>query len=149
MDQVKKNAIKTFFEIVQKLKDEEIIRSSKYSGDIAEYICQELYSLTLSPSQREVGYDGKDENEIRYQIKLNNSTQKTNQEVGDPTSYDNLLLVVTSDSLLFDSRYETAFILIYNIPSSQLNGIWLAKSVLHSFQPDKMLDRNLNAHIIE
>lgn len=149
MDQVKKDAIKTFFDTVQKLKDEGIIRSSKYSGDIAEYICQELYSLTLSTSQREIGFDARDKNNIRYQIKLNNSTQKTNQDIGNITTYDNLLLLVASDSLLFDSRYETAFILIYNIPASQLRGIWLAKSVLHSFQPDIILDRNLNPHTIE
>ena len=144
MDQVKKDAIKTFFDTVQKLKDEEIIRSSKYSGDIAEYICRELYSLTLSASQREIGFDAVDANNIRYQIKLNNSTKNNNQTIGDTTAYNNLLLLVTRDSLLFDSRYENAFILIYNIPASSLSGVFIAKTFLRSIAPDKMLDNNLN-----
>jgi hypothetical protein len=144
MDQVKKDTIKIFFEAVEKLKDEHIIRSSKYSGDIAEYICQELYFLTLSASQREEGFDAIDANNIRYQIKLNNSPKNNNQTIGDTMAYHNLLLVVTRDSLLFDGRYENAFMLIYNIPSSSLSGIFIAKTFLRSITPDKMLDRNLN-----
>jgi len=144
MDQVKKDAIRIFFDTVQKLKDEEIIRSSKYSGDIAEYICAELYGLTLSTSQREIGFDAIDADNIRYQIKLNNSSKNNNQTIGDTTAYDNLLLVVTSDSLLFDSRYENAFMLIYNIHSSRLSGVFIAKTFLRAIAPDKILDRNLN-----
>jgi hypothetical protein len=144
MEQIKKDSIRMFFETVERLKDEEIIRSTKYLGDIAEYICQELYALTLSSSQREIGFDASDIDGNTYQIKINNSSEKTNQDIGDISVYNNLLLIVTSNSLLFDSTYPNAFMLIYNIPSNTLTGNAVAKTILRGLRPDKMLDRNLN-----
>jgi hypothetical protein len=144
MNQAKKDSIRIFFETVQNLKDEKIIRSSKYSGDIGEYICQELYGLNLSVNQREVGYDALDSNNTKYQIKVNNSVQKTNQDIGNISSYDRLLLLVTNESRMFDKRYENAFMLIYNIPVHELSGNYIAKSALRFIRPDKFLDRELN-----
>jgi hypothetical protein len=68
--------LKQFFSSTDDLIDKGIIRSSKYTADIAEYLCQEIYELTLCKNQRELGYDGKDKDDKTYQIKINNSKQK-------------------------------------------------------------------------
>lgn len=144
MEKIKKDSIRKFFETVETLKNEDIIRSSKYLGDIAEYICQELYTLQLNLNQRETGYDATDDIGNTYQIKINNSSEKTNQDIGDPSVYTNLLLIITNNSKLFDTRYENVFMLIYNIPSNTLNGNYISKTKLSEIQPDRILNEKLD-----
>lgn len=42
--------IENFFKATKVLKDEKVIRSDRYLGDIGEYICQVLYGLELNES---------------------------------------------------------------------------------------------------
>lgn len=140
-----KDTLKLFFEIVENLKTFEIIRSSKYLGDIAEHICEKFYPIELSKNQKEKGFDAIDKNNGKiYQIKINNSAQKTNQIVGNKSSYNILLLLVTKNSLLFNSSDKNVFIAIYNIPSKSITGNYIAKTFLNKLSPDKLLDSNFD-----
>lgn len=140
-----KNSIRTFFNSVSILSDNQIIRSSKYSADIAEFICSKFYDLELCTNQREIGYDAIDIDKRKVQIKINNSSKKTNQSIGDKTQYDDLYLLITSNSLLFNSTFNQAFVLLYKIPSSSILGSkYIAKTFIKTLIPDLMLDRNFD-----
>ncbi|MDH2208674.1 hypothetical protein N5J53_16820 [Empedobacter sp. GD03644] len=132
-----------FFQATKELQEHKIIRSSKYTGDIAEYLCKEIYGLTLCESQREIGYDAiKDE--LKYQIKINNSSQKTNQEIGNPEKYDVLLLLITSESKLFNSEYSPYFITLYKIESKDLfDEKYIAKTKLSTLKPEILITEDL------
>lgn len=141
-----KLSLKEFFQAVSKLSNNEIIRSSKYSADIAEYICSKYYNLKLCDNQREVDYDATDVNNNKIQIKINNSRKKTNQDIGNKHGYDYLFLLITSDSLLFNKKYETAFITLYKIQSSKISSNkYIAKTFINSLKPDLLLNAEFEA----
>lgn len=141
-----KDSLRAFFTSVSALSDNKIIRSSKYLADIAEFICSEFYGLKLCDSQRQVGYDALGDNKRRIQIKINNSSKMTNQSIGDKTKYDYLYLLVTSNSLLFNKKFKSAFILLYKIPASSIpNEKYIAKALLHKISPDLILDSNFES----
>ena len=137
--------LKQFFSSTDNLIDKRIIRSSKYTADIAEYLCQEIYDLTLCESQREPGYDGKDKSNKTYQIKINNSKQKTNQEIGNPNLYDFFVLLITSNSRLFNDRLKDTFIAIYKIKSETLAGRkYIAKKEINKIKPEYIIDNQFD-----
>lgn len=136
LDQNIKTGLINFFSSTNILIEEKIIRSSKYSADIAEYLCAKLFGLTLCDNQREVGYDALDLNGNKIQIKINNSAKKTNQDIGNKAAYDYLYLVITSNSLMYNSVYNTAFFLFYIIPSGNLPvEKYIAKNFIKSLKP--------------
>lgn len=144
LDDNVKVSLKSFFDSVTTLANNSIIRSSKYSADIAEFICSKFYSLQLCKNQRQVGYDAMD-NGNRIQIKINNSNTKTNQTIGDKTKYDYLYLLITSNSLLFNKTYNPAFILIYKIKASSIpDAKYIAKTFIQNLTPSLQLDANFN-----
>ncbi len=143
IDPVSQKLIKTFFRSVNNLESKKVIRSSKYLGDIGEFICSRIFHLTLNIDQRAVGHDAVDENQQKVQIKINNSSQKTNQDIGDPNTYDYLLLVITNNSKMFDLKYYGYFMLVYKINCHDLEGKYIAKNFLKSLLPIKILDNNL------
>ncbi|SFU78442.1 hypothetical protein SAMN05216480_1279 [Pustulibacterium marinum] len=135
MDDLIRESLKNFFASTKVLMEQNVIRSSKYTADIAEYIIQEIYGLELCKSQREPGYDGT-LNQKKYQIKINNSSQKTNQDVGDPELYDYFILIITSNSLLFDKKYTGYFMAIYEFEKKILEGKkYIAKTTIHQNKP--------------
>jgi len=146
MTEKDKSLIKQFFELTTELRNEKIINSSRYLGDIAEYICEKRYSLKLCDSKREIGHDAVDSEtgKIKYQIKINNSTEKTNQDIGNKEHYDYLLLLITSDSKLYSSNIKHK-IALYKIAKEDLpKGKYIAKSFISKFEPELYLDENLN-----
>lgn len=141
MDQNIKNSLISFFSSTDVLIEQRIIRSSKYSADIAEYLCAKLFDLKLCESQREVGYDAFDVQGNKVQIKINNSTRKTNQDIGSKAAYDYLYLVVTANSLMFNSQFRDAFMLIYIIPSKEIAGErYIAKGFIKNLTPTLLLN---------
>lgn len=133
-----------FFETVEELKKNKIIRSSKYTADIAEYICSILFNLKLCPNQREVGYDALDLEGNEVQIKINNSSEKTNQEIGNKIKYKYLILVITLNSKMYNKNYFPANFLIYKINSLDLNSDkYIAKNFIKSLIPDFKLSNKL------
>lgn len=141
LDNYVKTSLYNFFSSTIVLMDENIIRSSKYSADIAEYLCAKLFDLKLCRSQREVGYDAFDLKGNRVQIKINNSTKKTNQDIGNKAAYDYLYLVVTANSLMFNSQFRDAFMLFYIIPSEEIAGErYIAKGFIKNLTPALVLN---------
>ena len=139
-----KTQLKNFFHSTSQLKQNEIIRSSNYTGDIAEYLCKEIYELDLCKSQREECYDAT-KNDLLYQIKINNSSQKTNQIIGNPNKYDFLLLLITAESKLFNPIYNEYFMAIYRINSDELkNKSSFAKNWIDTLTPEYLVTNNFD-----
>jgi hypothetical protein len=137
IDEKAKTLIKKFFDITKKLSENRIIRSSKYLGDIGEYLAADIYQIDLDGNQKNRDFDGIDKEGKKCQIKINNSKKSTNKEIGNPEYYDYLVLLVTKDSYLYDNKYSDYFICVYRIESKRLKGKkYLAKELLHSYDPE-------------
>ena len=122
------------------LINNKIIRSSKYTADIAEYLSKEIYNLKLCDNQREFGFDAQDSFGKKYQIKINNSSKKTNQSVGDTNQYDFLLLLITRNSRLFNVKYINSFITIYRIPKELIDEKkYIAKTIIFELTPEFLI----------
>ncbi len=52
------SAIEQFFAVADRLKSLSVVRSDKYLGDIAEFICKDQFGIELASSGRQPGYDG-------------------------------------------------------------------------------------------
>lgn len=133
--------ISEFFAATAKLMDNAIVRSDKILGDIGEWICVKHYGLILESSGRHPGYDGKI-GQSRVQVKVHNSPEGTNLSVGDPSKYDELVIVVGPRSRLRVSTNASAFH-VYRFTSSEVSslmrrnsGFYCAKGVLKKASPD-------------
>lgn len=92
-------AIVSFFSAVERLQSLEVIRSSRYLGDIGEFLCHATDGTVLVPQLRNPGFDGMS-GDARVQIKFNNSPTGNNIDVGDPSGYDILVIIVGPQSKL-------------------------------------------------
>jgi hypothetical protein len=146
LDDNVKTTIRAFYDSVLNLTEHKIIRSSKYSADIAEFLCSKFFNLTLCVNQRQIGFDAVDKNKKKIQIKINNSTRQTNQPIGDKSKYDFLMLVVTSNSLLFNEKYKGAFLVVYKIPVSKIKSenTYITKTFISTLLPELKLDEHFN-----
>lgn len=100
MNENQKQAIKNFFKSTKILKELNVIRSSTYTGDIAEFVCAEKLNITLSESQRQSGLDGTDSTGREVQIKyhggeVRNNIIMTSYSKGD---FDDLVVVLAPNS---------------------------------------------------
>jgi hypothetical protein len=111
-------SIANFFDAVSELRRLGVIRSDKYLGDLAEYICSHFFDIELAASGRQPGYDGI-ANNARFQIKYHGSSTRTNIDLGDPTQYDTLLVVLGPASMLRAPAYTDDF-LVYRMPSESV-----------------------------
>lgn len=143
LDTETQSLLKSFFKSTDELIEKKIIRSSKYTADVAEYLSEKIYNLKLCDNQREIGFDGEDEQKNKYQIKINNSSQKTNQEIGNIEHYNYLILMITSNSLLFDKRFDEFFITVYKIDRKNLaNRKYIAKTYLQEIEPEYIISND-------
>ena len=55
MTEKDKSLIKQFFELTTELRNEKIINSSRYLGDIAEYICKKKIFARIMQKQKRKG----------------------------------------------------------------------------------------------
>lgn len=137
--------LKSFFHSTDELIKQKIIRSSKYTADVAEYLSERIYNLELCTNQREVGFDGTDKEGNKYQIKINNSSQKTNQDIGNIEHYRYLILMLTSNSRLFDKKFDEHFITVYKIDKQFLKGRkYIAKTYIQSIQPEYLISHEFD-----
>ena len=107
------SAINKFFAAVEQLKSLKVIRSDKYLGDIAEFICSDRFGLKLSTDLRQTGYDGHIQGK-RVQIKFAGGSSTT-VACGDPKQYDELLILLGPKSVLRNDSKRKGFI-AYRIP---------------------------------
>lgn len=126
MEESRIAAISAFFNAASALRDIGVIRSDKYLGDIAEYICQHFYNIELAVSGRQPGYDGINHSG-RVQVKYHGSLTRTNIDLGNPDEYDTLLVVLGPNSLLRQSKYTDDF-LIYQMSSETARNHFNTKS---------------------
>jgi len=100
MTEIQKQAIKLFFNILQLLKKTNIVRSDVIFGDIGEFLCTKIFTgLTLVPSKTNPNVDAHFRNGKRVQIKFSNSSDAKNIDLGNPNEYDELIVVLGSNSV--------------------------------------------------
>lgn len=120
MNILQKNAITAFACAVEELKDAGVIRSHRYLGDIAEFLCADAYGVDLEKNLRMVGHDGMRE-KLRVQIKYGGG-EKTNIDLGAPESYDEIYVVLGKASKIRDFPDNSDF-LIYVMSSEEVKSI--------------------------
>lgn len=142
-----KQAISDFFEAVAKLKQLGVFRSDKYLGDLGEYISQYFFNVELCESGRQPGHDGIDADGF-VQVKYHGSTTRTNVDLGNPDSYQNILVVLGPESLLRNKNYSQDF-LVYRMSENDVrsyrnsNNTYSCGKEPFNRDPDKYM--NLNA----
>ncbi|USA52660.1 hypothetical protein NDN13_14490 [Acinetobacter sp. C32I] len=136
--------IQEFFNCTSKLLKAGIVRSDKILGDIGERLCVEKYGLVLETSGRHPGYDGKI-GTSRVQVKVHNSPEGTNLNVGDPDKYDELIVILGPRSRLRVSDVNATFH-TYRFPSDvvkhlmkRASGYYCGKRILQDSQLDIIL----------
>lgn len=115
-----KSAIIKFSSAVEELRDAGVVRSHRYLGDLAEFLCADALDITLSDNLREVGHDG-----IRYGVKVQvkyGGGKKTNIDLGDPTSYEEIYIVLGKESVV-RSRGQKGDFLVYKLTSAEVKGM--------------------------
>jgi len=115
-------AISNFFVAVDRLEQLDVIRSSRFLGDIGEFLCQAAFGIELASQLRQTGHDGMDGDE-RVQIKFNNSTAGNNINVGKPASYDALIVVIGPQSKLREPNHKANEFRLYRFASSEVE-LW-------------------------
>ena len=98
MTDIKKQAIDNYFIAIEILKSEGVIRSDSVFGDIGEYLCTLVFTgLALVKDKTNEGYDAED-GEKKIQIKFSNSKDTKNIDLGEPSKYDSLIVVLGKQS---------------------------------------------------
>lgn len=113
------SALAAFFEAVDRLEKVGIIRSSRFLGDIGEFLCADAFGTVLAEQLRLPGHDGVHD-EKRVQIKFNNSPTGNNINVGNPDNYDELVVVIGPRSKLRESQHEPGEFRFYRFSSTEV-----------------------------
>lgn len=132
-------AIHNFFKAVEKLQELGIVRSSKYLGDIGEFLASRSFSLKLTESQRQKHIDAQKKGK-KYQIKFHNAQVGTNINIGDPTKYDFLIIVIGPKSKIREDDHNESEFRIYLFKKKEImkwsnksnKGIYVAKTKLEN-----------------
>ncbi|WP_442636557.1 hypothetical protein [Rossellomorea marisflavi] len=102
-----KGLLREFFEVVNKMKSANIIRSDRFLGDIGEFIISKELNVKLESNLRNEGFDAtlKDK---KYEIKYANGS-KTNVSVSAEADYEYLVVLVGGDSKLSKNKVSGTF----------------------------------------
>lgn len=79
---------------------EKIVSNRNGIGSIGEYIAQKIYNFQLNTNKRERGYDGTI-GETKVEVKVHDSEKRTNIQIKKNHKFDDLIVVVGSNSKLF------------------------------------------------
>ena len=119
MTPAQESAIASFFAAVDHLERLKVIRSSRFLGDIGEFLCHTAFGIELASQLRQTGHDAMDGDE-RVQIKFNNSTAGNNIDVGKPATYDALVIVIGPRSKLREPNHKANEFRLYRFASSEV-----------------------------
>ncbi|MBF0387987.1 MAG: hypothetical protein HQL20_09075 [Candidatus Omnitrophica bacterium] len=98
-------AIISFFQAVAELQKTGVSRSSRYLGDIGEFLCSQAFAgFELTPHLREPGHDAV-LGDKTVQVKFHNSPTRNNIDVGNPEKYDLLFVVIGPESRLKEASH--------------------------------------------
>jgi len=136
MDKRQCDALTNFASAIKELKDSGVIRSHRYLGDIAEFLCADAYKIDLATNLREAGHDGV-RDDIRVQIKYAGGT-KTNVDFGDPLKYEELYIVLGKESKVRGHQNAADF-LIYKMTSEEVKALPLTNKGRYSRGKDHFL----------
>lgn len=114
------DALGSFASAIKELKEAGLIRSHRYLGDIAEFLCADAYNINLATNLREAGHDGV-RDDLRVQIKYAGG-EKTNVDFGDPTKYEEIYVVLGIGSRVRGHNHDADF-LIYKMTAEEVMAI--------------------------
>jgi len=117
MNQRQRLAITSFAASIKELKDAGVIRSHRYLGDLAEFLCADAFSIDLATNLRQAGHDGTRE-QLRAQIKYGGGS-KTNMDLGDPSTYEEVYIVLGKESVVRSYPHDADF-LIYKLTNDEV-----------------------------
>lgn len=120
MNNQQKLSIERFAAAIEGLKEARVIRSHKYLGDIAEFLCADAFSIILSENLREKGHDGM-RGTLRVQVKYGGG-KKTNVSLGDPDHYDEIYVVLGRESVVRAPEFNGDFV-VYRLTSQEVRGM--------------------------
>ncbi len=122
--------VRKFSRIVNQLKQKGVIRSERYMPDVVEWLVAKKRNLKLSENNQK-GYDAKDHNGVRYQIKYrtDDENKSTGFEPINLKGFDFLLCV-----FLNKDRFEIKS--IYKIPKDVVKR-YTKKFARYSFRWNK------------
>ncbi|MEN3111992.1 DUF6998 domain-containing protein [Uliginosibacterium paludis] len=145
MNAAQQLAITGFFDSVSQLEAVGVIRSSRFLGDIGEFLAKEGFGVTLVNQLRQTGHDGTDQ-DGKVQIKFNNSTEGNNINVGNPKDYETLIVVIGPQSKLREEGHGPNEFRLYRYSKrdveswrSKSGGYYCAKERLASCATKKVL----------
>ena len=112
-----KSAINQFFASIKQLRETGVIRSNRFLGDLAEFLCAKAFNIQLESNQRAKGLDGT-RNGISVQIKYHGG-KTTTANLGNPNDYEELYLVVGPESV-FRKKVDSDDFLVYKFTKAQV-----------------------------
>ena len=105
-------AIHSFFKSLDRLKELRVIRSDVIFGDIGEFLCTIVFEgLTLVNEKTKGGFDAWHEGK-KVQIKFSDSSDAKNIDLGSPSQYEILIVVLGRKSvhrMSGDTDYDYLF----------------------------------------
>ncbi|MFH0977258.1 MAG: hypothetical protein V1874_15875 [Spirochaetota bacterium] len=120
MNKRQRCALVDFRRSIEELKATGVIRSDRYLGDIAEFLCADAYEIDLATNLRQAGHDGLRQDQ-RVQIKYGGG-KKTNVDLGDPSTYDEVYVVLGRDSVVRKHANKADF-LVYCLTAAEVRKI--------------------------
>ncbi|MBC8462067.1 MAG: hypothetical protein H8D67_29205 [Deltaproteobacteria bacterium] len=108
MNQETVDALDKFFSAQKKLNELGIIRSRDYIGDVARYLCREVYNLEPSKGRR-IGHDGTI-GDSKIRIAVNNCPIGTKVFLQEPFEFDELIVVLGPNCKLRPAHLEGDFL---------------------------------------
>ena len=144
MNQETKEALKEFFSAQKTLNQLGIIHSRDYIGDIGRYLCQVMYNLEITKSGRQAGYDGTI-GTSKIQVTINNCPIGTPVILGEPSEYDELIVLLGPNCSLRPENIPDDFIFYRFTREEALKkfktpgGKYIGKKTLFSQGYDKVL----------
>jgi hypothetical protein len=109
-----------FAEAVSELKAAGVIRSDRYLGDVAEFLCADAFGIVLENNLREAGHDGR-RGDLRVQVKFGGG-KKLNVDLGHPDAYDEIYIVLGQGSVLRSPSHKGDF-LVYKLTADEVRGM--------------------------
>lgn len=113
------SAIAQFFIAVDRLEQLGVIRSSRFLGDIGEFLCSDTFGTVLVDELRLPGHDGI-HNGKRVQVKFNNSPTCNNINVGNPDKYEELVVVLGPKSRLREAEHRDGEFQFYRFSNEEV-----------------------------
>ena len=117
MNQDQQKAIKAFASAISELNRTEVIRSHRYLGDIAEFLCADAFGIVLSENLREEGHDGM-RGDVKVQVKYGGG-KKTNVDLGNPNEYTEIYIVLGRESVVRTTEHAEDFV-VYKLTADEV-----------------------------